>query len=315
MSSPTRVTSREAPVVSGFLNMSKDAGATSMDVVRAVKRLTGQRKVGHGGTLDPAATGVLPICVGRATKFLNLVLDGHKQYTMRIRLGMATDTYDAAGIATEERDASGVRRDQLEAVLEQFRGEIQQVPPMYSALKREGTPLYKLARQGIEVEREPRGVTVFSLELRGWDPPDFVLEVECGRGFYARSLAHDLGRAVDNAAHLCSLARGQVGPFLLDEAISVQELEGLVKVGNWRERLHPIDFVLTHLPAVQLNPLNEERIRQGQPIRAGMGSSDIPAAQFGQRARIYSDQGEFVAVARYDPSGPWWRPEKVVSPV
>ncbi len=311
---PKQASASRSSALRGFLNINKDAGLTSMDVVRVVKRLTGQRKVGHGGTLDPAATGVLPICIGRATKFLNLVLDGHKQYTMRVRLGVATDTYDALGNPTSECDPASVSRDQVEAALEQFRGDIEQVPPMYSAIKHQGTPLYKLARQGIEVERTPREVQVISLELREWEPPDLVLEVECGRGFYARSLAHDLGQAVGNAAHLQSLVRSRVGPFVLDDAISTRELDELVKLGNWEGQLYPIDFVLTHLPAVELNPLNEERMRQGQPIRAGVGSSALPGAQFGQRARIYSDHGELIAVARYDPSGPWWRPEKVVSP-
>jgi tRNA pseudouridine55 synthase len=303
---------QEGPVVSGFLNINKVPGMTSMDVLRTLKRLTGQAKVGHGGTLDPDAAGVLPVCMGRATRFIDLVVDGHKQYTMTVRLGEATDTYDASGEVTATSDSSSITRARVEAELAAFRGEIEQVPPMYSAIKQQGQPLYKLARRGVEVERQPRSVTVVSLTMSDWSPPEFTLEVECGRGFYARSLAHDLGLAMGGAAHLLSLVRGRVGPFGLDDSSTPDEFEARVKLGNWQELLYPVDFVLTHLPALVVNPLNEEQVSNGQPFRAA--GHDVHEPGPGQKARIYSREGHLVAIARYDPAGSWWRPERVINP-
>lgn len=305
---------QQTRIVSGFLNIDKGPGMMSMDVLRRIKRMTGLKKVGHGGTLDPDATGVLPVCVGRATRFIDLVVDGHKQYTMTVRLGTTTDTYDASGTVTTRCDPSSITREQVETALDAFRGEIEQIPPMYSAIKYKGRRLYKLAREGIEVERAPKRLTVTSLELTEWSPPDFVLEVVCGRGFYARSLAHDLGHALHGAAHLLNLVRGRVGPFRLGDSVTLDELEKRVKLGNWLELMYPVDFVLEHLPAIVVDPLNEEHIRQGRPVRAGVGGRNDLQQEGGQRARIYGSEGELIAVARYDPSGPWWRPEKVVSP-
>ena len=168
--------------VNGVLNLYKPAGETSMDMVRTVKRLTGQKKVGHGGTLDPIASGVLPICFGQATRLMDPLVDGVKRYHTRVRLGETTDTYDAAGTITATADASGVTLEDVEAALEGFRGVIRQVPPMYSALKQGGERLYDLARAGFEVEREAREVTVHSLTLEAFEPPDVVLDIVCGRG-------------------------------------------------------------------------------------------------------------------------------------
>lgn len=300
-----------APAASGFLNINKDPGLTSTGVVRRVKRLTGQRKVGHAGTLDPDATGVLPICLGRATRFVEAIVDGGKVYSMTVRLGTDTDTYDSSGRVTRESDPSRVRREDVEAALDRFRGEIDQVPPMFSALKIGGRPLYEIARTGATVERAPRRVLVNRLELTGWSPPEFDLEVECGRGFYARSLANDIGEALDNAAHMAALVRRRAGPFRIEDSITLEDLERMVKLGNWTDVLHPADFVLQDLPKVVLDPLAEEQLRHGQPVLAtpasGMGMAP------GARARMYSSEGLFLALARYDPSGSRWRPEKVIS--
>lgn len=306
--------SPEMTSLNGYLNINKRRGMTSMDVLRRLKRLTGQRKIGHGGTLDPDAEGVLPVALGRATKFLEYVVGHHKAYTMGVRLGVATDTYDAAGEVTCRRDPSRIRREDVEDALGRFRGQIAQVPPMYSALKRSGTPLYKLARRGIEVEREAREVEVFSIKMVCWSPPELTIEVECGRGFYARSLAHDLGGALDNGAHLVSLVRTRVGPFLLQDATSLEELEHAEKLGNWREALLPIDFPLGHLRRVVVDELAVERIRHGQAVRASERVSPAPPPAPGELACLCAKDGGMVAMARFDPSGPWWKPEKVVSP-
>ncbi|MBI4307093.1 MAG: tRNA pseudouridine(55) synthase TruB [Chloroflexi bacterium] len=295
----------------GFLNIDKDPGVTSTGVVRRVKRLTRQRKVGHGGTLDPDATGVLAICIGKATRFVDAVITAGKTYVMTVRLGVATDTYDASGTVTLECDPSAIKMDQVEAALGRFRGEIEQVPPMFSALKREGRPLYELARSGVTVERVPRRVTVDRIELIEWRPPEFVVTVECERGFYARSLAHDIGAALDNAAHLTVLQRRRAGPFRIEDSITLAQLEEMVKLGNWQSAMKPPDFVLQELPAVVLDPLSEEHFLHGQPVTV-TGEMARTGAH-GQAVRAYSREGRFLALARYDSAGPWWRPAKVIA--
>ena len=167
-----------------------------MDVVRRVKRASGIKRVGHGGTLDPIATGVIPICIGQATRGMEYIVDGSKEYSGGVELGVATDTYDSAGEVTRTGDSGHLSRDKVEAALESFRGQIDQVPPMYSALKQNGKRLYELARKGIEVERAPRQVSVYDVELTDWTPPLATVQVHCGRGFYMRSLAPELGRQI-----------------------------------------------------------------------------------------------------------------------
>jgi tRNA pseudouridine55 synthase len=299
----------------GFLNLNKDAGMTSMDVLRRLKRITGQKKTGHGGTLDPDATGILPVAIGKATRFLSQVLGDGKTYRIRVRMGEATTTYDASGDLTDRSDPAGVTRDAIEEALNAFRGDILQVPPMFSALKRDGTPLYKLARQGIEVERDPRPVTVHRAEITEWDHPEFSLEIDCSSGFYARSLAHDLGLAVGTHAHLQSLVRTAVGDFTLENSVALADLERLAQDGRWAEALLPIDSVLADLPRVVMNPLTEELVRNGQPVRATPREIEAAALEAGGLARVYDAQGEFIATASFDPTGPWWKPDKVISPL
>ena len=299
--------------VHGFLNINKERGDASTGVVRGVKRITGCRKVGHGGTLDPAATGVLPICLGQATRFADAVLLGSKVYSMTVRLGVATDTYDADGTPTVEHDASGITEAEVVSLLDRFRGRIQQIPPMYSAIKQEGRRLYELARKGIEVEREPRELEVRSLEMTEWSPPDFVLQVECSRGFYARSLAHDIGVALSNAAHLAALVRRRSGPFIIEDAVSLGELEDAAERGEWRSLLFPVDTALDGLRAIVLDPLQTEQVRHGQPLGAGdLGDPPVGMAE-GERVRAYDRDGCFVALMAYSPASFAWKPEKVVA--
>ena len=211
--------------IDGILNIDKPYGITSMDVVRRVKRASGQRRVGHSGTLDPIATGVIPVCLGQATRLMEDVVGGAKSYLASIELGASTDTYDALGEVTERRDPSGVSLADIEGALPEFTGDILQVPPMYSALKRDGKRLYDLARAGVEVEREPRPVTVHGIALEGWEPPVVTLEVDCGKGFYMRSLAHDLGQALGCGGHMKTLARLRSGAFSVEDALPLEEAE------------------------------------------------------------------------------------------
>jgi len=288
---------RPPQINGGFLNINKPAGMTSMDVIRIVRRLTGQRKVGHGGTLDPDATGVLPICIGRATRFIDRFVQGRKVYEATATFGSSTDTYDASGRVTAESDASTITRESIEAALTGFMGEISQIPPMYSAIKVKGVRLYKLAREGKEIEREPRDVVVYGLDITSWESPTLGLRIECGSGFYARSVIHDLGQALDNTAHLAKLIRSQVGRFTLDEAVTLEELEQATEVGDWEQMLHPIDAALLDLPAVVVDPLQEEAIGFGKSIQIGVGT--ITSAE--SRVRAYNRNGELIALMSYDP--------------
>ena len=218
-----------------------------MDMVRLVKRLTHQKKVGHGGTLDPIATGVLPICLGQATRMMDQLIDSTKLYQTEIILGITTDTFDIAGTILEEKDISSIDLEVIENTLNNFRGTIYQVPPMYSALKKHGTRLYEYARAGMEIQRSPREVKVLNIKIEKWNPPILNLQIECGRGVYVRSLAHDLGQSLGCGAHIKTLMRLRTGPFSIEHAISPEDLESHSKSDTWTQCLLPTDYVIKHL--------------------------------------------------------------------
>ncbi len=214
-------------MIDGLLVVNKPAGITSHDVVQRVRRWAKQRRVGHLGTLDPLATGVLPLALGEATKLSQLLTHGRKVYCGEIELGVETTTYDREGEEVSRVEGPWPARDALEKALEPFRGAIEQVPPAYSALKRGGETAYRRARRGEDVQLEPRPVTIYRLELRAYAPPRVELEVECSAGTYLRSLAHDLGQSVGTGGHLSELCRARSGPFLIEHAIALDDLEGL----------------------------------------------------------------------------------------
>ncbi len=279
-----------------------------MDVIRIIRRLTGQKKVGHGGTLDPDATGVLPICIGRASRFIDRFVQGRKVYEASAVFGSATDTYDASGRVTAESDPDLITIEAIVAALPQFIGKISQVPPMYSAIKVNGVRLYKLARQGKEVERAARNVMVYNIDLDSWRSPVLKLKIECGSGFYARSVVHDLGHALDNTAHLSILVRSQVGRFTLKDAISLDELEEATGRGNWEELLHPIDTALLDLPAVVVDPLQQEAIGHGKSVP--LQEHDL---QKGDEVRVYNRERTLIALMSYDPVSGQLNPIRVLS--
>jgi len=294
--------------VSGILNLDKPAGWTSFDVVAFVRRRTHVRRVGHAGTLDPAATGVLPLLLGQATRLAEYLVDATKVYEATIELGLETDTYDAEGEVLRRADASGVNRESVEVALLRFRGEIDQAPPPYSALKREGVPLYKRARRGEDVQTAPRRVRADRLDIISYEPPVLRVEVECGKGFYVRSLAHDLGAALGVGGCLVALRRARVGPFRVEDAVDIETLRREIESGEWRERLFPPDEVLLGWRAAIVGAANEERLSHGhalslQPLP---GATAIP----GDRCRAYGLAGDFLAVLRCA-GGLQWRPEKV----
>ncbi len=298
--------------ISGFLNVDKPPGWTSSDVVaklRSVFQLRKRRiKIGHGGTLDPMATGVLPICVGSATRLSKYVLSGDKEYVMTAQLGITTDSYDAEGAVTMERDASGVTRAQLSAVLDEFRGEIDQIPPMFSAIKRDGQPLYKLARQGVSVPRDPRRVNVSSLELIAWASPEFQLRIECSSGFYARSLAHDIGERLGCGAHMTSLRRARAGQFAIAES---NELETLIASGPddaWLSVLLPPDCVLHHLASVALDDGDSATFMHGGMLML----HDWEPGDEDTDLRVYGVDGLFLGLARLEAGRSVLRPSMVL---
>lgn len=298
-------------MVEGILNVNKPRGMTSFAVVSLVRRLTGVRRVGHAGTLDPIADGVLPICIGRhATRIVEYLVDAPKAYRAVIRLGVATDTYDSEGEVVATGDPSGVTRAQLETALRQFVGEIQQVPPMYSALKYQGQPLYRYARAGKKVPLEARTVAIYRLELLNFESPLVDIEMECGRGAYVRSLAHDLGERLGCGGHLERLTRLRSGPFLLEDAIGVEELEEVAMNDGWQEVLSGVDRVLESWDAALLGEEHTNDVRQGRPLVLTPARPEAAEVAPDALCRAYSEAGAFLAILRYRGEG-HWRPEKV----
>ena len=296
--------------IDGILSIDKPYGITSMDIVRRIKQASGQRRVGHGGTLDPIATGVVPVCLGQATRMMEYLIDGTKEYRTVIELGISTDTYDALGQVTSKEDPSDVTLTDIEQALESFKGVIQQVPPMYSALKQQGKRLYELARAGIEVERKPRSVEVFRIDLLEWSSPLVTVEVGCGRGFYVRSLAYDLGLALGCGGHLKSLVRLRSGAFQISHAVSLSDMEQKFEDGSWSDEVHPPDAVLYKMRAAVVSRRNEDMIKHGRALTPGLR---IPVAAPHERCRVYSVDGRFLAVLKFDAATKAWQPDKVFS--
>ena len=294
----------------GILNIDKPWGKTSFSIVAMVKRLSGERRVGHAGTLDPAATGVLPVCLGRGTRVIEFLMDTTKTYRAQIELGVATDTYDASGQITQQGEPSGISKKQLKSALDSFRGLIQQTPPMYSAVKHGGKPLYRLARSGIQVERKSRKRWIYRLELTDWQPPIATIEVECSKGTYIRSLAHDLGQLLGCGANLSSLTRFRYGFFSIEDAVSLPQLEDGFRYGYWQHFVYPIDIVLSQWGVVVVGDGAEEDIRNGRPL-ALEGTGDLPSPVHGNRCRVYTWDGCFLAMLCFDGEKRQWRPEKV----
>ncbi|MCX7854458.1 MAG: tRNA pseudouridine(55) synthase TruB [Anaerolineae bacterium] len=292
----------------GILNLNKPRGLTSHDVVARVRAVAQQREVGHAGTLDPMATGVLLLCLGRATRLAEYLMDSPKLYRARVRLGVTTDTDDAEGTVIAEKPVS-VDRMAVEAALGQFRGPILQVPPMYSALKRDGRPLYRLARQGQMVEREPRPVEIYRLDLTAWEPPELTLEVLCSPGTYIRALARDLGEALGCGAHLTGLIRLASGDFRLEDAVELEALTPESLPGF----LLPLDTALWQYPALYLNEAEARAVRHGRDIPASSFAVSPKARRRGvQLARAYGPDDRLLAVLEYRPDQDVWHPRKVL---
>ncbi len=289
--------------MNGLLNVNKPQGITSHDVVNVVRRLAGIRRVGHAGTLDPLATGVLVLLVGPATRLARFFSGARKRYRAVIRLGETTTTYDAEGEVVARRPIS-VSRAELESALAHFRGDLLQVPPMYSAVKIQGQKLYKLARAGEEIEREPRPVTIHALALLEWSPPELTVELTCSAGTYVRSLAHDLGERLGCGAHLRALVRLSAGAFRLEESHSLDDLRAFAEANRFAEALIPPAQALP-LPPVTLTPEQERAVRHGQRIEL----VEAPGAEL----QALDAAGALIAVLI--PAGEErWRPTLVLPP-
>ena len=273
--------------MNGIVIIDKPQGWTSQDVTARLRRVFNTRRIGHGGTLDPMATGVLPVFVGRATRGVEFFEHAEKTYETVLRLGITTDTEDISGTVLTEQDAF-VTGEQLEKVLDQFRGDIMQVPPMYSALKINGQKLVDLARKGKEVERKPRPITIHELTLLGMEADGIRLRVRCSKGTYIRTLCKDIGEALGCGGCMAALRRVQAGEYTIGEAVPLLEL---LEMEQPEQVLRPVDSMFRNLPAVTLSANQEKRCRNGNSF-----TSSLPEGTY----RAYAANGEFLMLAKVE---------------
>jgi tRNA pseudouridine55 synthase len=289
--------------ISGVLVVDKPVGLTSHDVVQIIRKGTNIRRAGHTGTLDPRASGVLVVLLGPAVRLSEYVSASDKRYQAVVRLGQSTDTYDSEGRITGGSSPVNITEDQFEAELKPFIGEIEQVPPPYSAIKVKGRKAYDMARDGEEFDLAPRTIHVYNLDLLEWAPPEAVVDVYCSSGTYVRSLAHDLGEKLGCGAHLVGLRRTKSGRFTLRDAVPLRKLRESFDAGNWYQYLIPAAEALSDWPALELNNEQVEAIRHG--IR-------IPSPALASTwARGINEQGELVALLEFSSETNEWQPKKV----
>lgn len=275
-------------MIDGALLLDKPLGVTSNFVLQRVKKLLGAEKAGHAGTLDPLASGLLIALFGEATKFAGLLLDSEKEYLATLKFGETTSTADAEGKVLETKPVT-VAEEDVRDVLQHFRGEIEQVPPMHSALKQGGVPLYKLARRGESVERQPRRVTIREIELLSFRKPLAEIRVRCSKGTYIRTLAEDIGASLGTGAHLAGLRRTGSGRFRVGDAIALPGLEAMT-IQERRGRLLPVDSLLSQLPRVELDAASEARLRNGQALQMNALPEGVSA--------VYGPGGGLIGLGR-----------------
>lgn len=283
----------------GFLNINKPLGKTSSDIVVYVRRrLPRGVRVGHGGTLDPEASGVLPVCVGGAARLFDYIIDKEKTYVAMLALGVVTDTQDAAGNVLETRNVNATA-GQVEEALTRFVGEIQQIPPMYSAIRKDGRRLYQLARKGETVEVEPRSCMVYGIELlRQMDETRYEIRVRCGKGVYIRTLCHDIGRFLGCGAHMAALRRVAAGAFRLEDALTPEQVDVLCREDRLEEALLPMDYPIQHLPRVDVGERCRHAVRNGNPLRPHWLNQPVPEGP----VRVYLE-GQFCGICEKDGEG------------
>lgn len=284
----------------GIINVYKEKRFTSHDVVAKLRGICKQKRIGHTGTLDPDAVGVLPVCLGNATKICDLLTDWDKEYVAHLKLGIVTDTQDASGTVLAQHEVT-VSIEEIREAIESFRGEIMQVPPMYSALKVGGQKLYELARQGKVVERVPRPVTIHEIEVLEENIPEceFEVRVVCSKGTYIRTLCHDIGQKLGCGGIMASLTRTRVGNFKMEQSLTLSELENICRQDKLTEYLIPVDRIFAYLPAVTVRQESLKALRNGNQLQKAECSwqiSDEPQGQY----RVYSHEGRFFGIYNYD---------------
>ncbi|MBN2469747.1 MAG: tRNA pseudouridine(55) synthase TruB [Anaerolineae bacterium] len=288
----------------GLLNLHKPVGPTSHDIVAQVRRLTRIRKIGHAGTLDPLASGVLVLCLGPATRLSEYAMRSPKHYRATVRLGAVTNTYDAEGEIIARQPVGALTAPQIEAALVPFTGEIEQVPPMYSAIKQGGRRLYDLAREGQDVSREARRVTIDRIEIAALELPDVVLDVTCSPGTYIRSLAHDLGAALGTGAYLAGLVRTASGHFRLEDALPLAEFEAAAQAGDWQQHLLPPERALAGAAQLRLDDAQTQRVLHGNAIEDPEDAAGLACG--------FDPAGTLLAVLEAREG--YWQPVKVFPP-
>lgn len=297
----------------GIINIYKEPGFTSFDVVAKLRGILKQKKIGHTGTLDPQAVGVLPVCVGKATKVCEYLTDHDKEYEALLHLGIDTDTQDIWGNVLEEKEVL-CREDEIKEIISGFVGETEQIPPMYSAIKVKGQKLYELARKGIEVERKPRKITIFSIDILNVKLPLVKILVHCSKGTYIRTLCHDIGKAAGCGGCMEQLLRTRTGAFSLDTALTLGEVEGILKGQDPEGRkiediLTPVEEVFTDLKKVCGKKEAETLLLNGNPVPLEM----LEQREFKpkERVKMYSKAGTFIGIYTYDMAKRRFRPEKI----
>jgi len=278
----------------GVLNINKSSGVTSHDVVESVRKILHERRIGHTGTLDPLATGVLVLCAGRATRIARFLEAGEKEYQAIMRLGVTTDTLDAEGLILETKSYTTPDRQKIIEVLKGFIGSIMQRPPAFSAVKVAGVPSYKLAREGKAEVLKPRAVTIFSIELTAFEDPVISLTVRCSKGVYIRTLCAELGDALGMGAHLIGLERTRSGRFSIDHAVTLDRLQAMMTAGNGEQAVTPIDEALASFPAIPISEAETIRVLHGNQISCPPSFANIAS----DHVRLHSPAGRLLGLAR-----------------
>ncbi len=297
-------------MIDGIINVRKEKGFTSHDVVAKLRGITRQKKIGHTGTLDPDATGVLPVCFGKATKLCDMLTEKEKAYEAVLLLGKMTDTQDISGEVKKECSVEGITQDQVRETILSFVGEYDQIPPMYSALKVNGKKLYELAREGVEIERKPRKIQIHRIEIREINLPEVRFEVWCSKGTYIRTLCNDIGEKLGCGGCMSSLIRTKSGIFTLEESKSLDEIETCVREGRIEEILVPIDAMFPDVPKVFVKEGEEKSVYNGNALtKRQLEENTMPQSQ--ERIRVYQKDGLFLALYRYDSKENRYKVEKM----
>lgn len=292
-------------MINGIINVYKEKGYTSHDVVAKLRGILKQKKIGHTGTLDPDAEGVLPVCLGKGTRLCSMLTDKRKTYEAVLHLGITTDTQDKSGRVLKEKPVS-CTEEEVRSCIEGFLGEQMQVPPMYSALKVQGKKLYELAREGIEIERKPRPVTFYDIQILEMSLPYVTFSVTCSKGTYIRTLCHDIGEKLGCGGCMEKLLRTQVDRFNLSDSLKLSEIEALAKEGRILEHIVTVEEMFSHLPAYETEPGLDKLLENGNPV------PDRKQQSF-QRVRMYTSTHVFVGIYAYQGEKRQYKPERIFS--